>query len=159
MAGREAAIKSLLESFDGSVGREVKERVRLKSDGTPRTLNSFNSELSVIRCEVYKRFEPTIDDSLREIAQSADARLARDINAFLAATLRDKVRIQRARAGSMHARAPEGPNFEGVTRSAADSQLQRGDSGLFCHPKYPVGCEYRDLACFDANFDATSLVT
>ena len=104
MAGREAAIRSLLESFDASVGKEVKERVRLKSDGTPRTLNSFNSELSVIRCEVYKRFEPTIDDSLREIAQSADARLARDINAFLVATLRDKVRIQCA-----HAKAPSWP--------------------------------------------------
>ena len=101
---REAAIQLLLESFHASVGKEVKERVRLKSDGTPRTLNSFNSELSVIRCEVYKRFEPTIDDSLREIAESADVRLASGINAFLAATLRDKVRVQRA-----HAEAPSWP--------------------------------------------------
>ena len=48
--------------------------------------------------------------------------------------------------------APEGPNFEGVTRSAADSQLQRGDSGLFHYPICPVGCEYRDLACFRRKF-------
>ena len=38
------------------------------------------------------------------------------------------------RAGSMPARAPKGPIFEGVTRSSAHSQLQRGDSGLVYYP-------------------------